>query len=307
MKVLVTGSSGYLGLHLVNLLTSLGYSVVGIDRKEPPKNFGPKYQHISMKVEDIWDFIPGRNEISAVVHLAAEKSVVESFRIPNEYLLQNTLLVERIVSWSNYYGIKKFTFASSAAVYGDAEIAAEDSKIRPLSPYGHSKLLAEQLLEYYNLYQETNVQIFRIFNLAGISDGLCGIIDPMSLGGIQSALVRSYRGNKKFKVNLAGNITADGSCERDFIHPIDVCLAIEKSLVTNLKFPIINLGTGVPTSVLSILEIYQDLQNIELLISSSPPIAGEISRAFSATLRANSIDGWTPRHSTMENILQNLI
>ena len=172
MKILVLGSSGYVGKHLVYKLQNGGHEVFGMDKKSfthriPLDNF----HFINLDIQDtvsLLKFIK-ISEVEAIVNLAAKKSVAESFTIPAEYTEVNADALGRLISQLSDTSVKCFVQASTAAVYGLQNLitVSEDLKPNPLSPYAETKLLAEKVIENYSQKLTINFYILRFFNILG--------------------------------------------------------------------------------------------------------------------------------------------
>jgi UDP-glucose 4-epimerase len=211
VRVFVTGSSGYIGSHLVKRLS--GHEVFTCDLKEQDNICFPR-----------------KIEADVAFHLAAFKSVPESVANPLKYYRNNIdALIGLLESFSGHV-----IFSSSACVYGDGPFT-EDSPTKVVNPYGHTKVICEDILK-----TRGNYTILRYFNPYGKggSDNLIPIVE------------------KSEKVQIFGGDydTPDGTCQRDFIHIDDL---IEGHVMAmNWKNMTVNLGTGKPTSVLEVVKAY---------------------------------------------------
>ena len=163
MKLLITGASGYIGRNVTRYFLDRGIEVVGFDLVEfyPPVEFPSGFQFIQGNInspEDLeknWKF----GNFSAVLHLAALKSVEESFQYPDLYMETNVAGTQELLAFADNFGINTFINFSSAAVYGNVQsgIASEDLVGNPLSPYGKSKLLAEDFVKSFGSEKNLNV------------------------------------------------------------------------------------------------------------------------------------------------------
>jgi UDP-glucose 4-epimerase len=259
MKWLVTGSSGYIAQHVIEQFLLDGLEVIGIDSKilsdsSPIKN---KFKHY---VGDICDevFISRvfkDESIKGVVNLAALKSVDESLAKPELYEQVNFRGVQKLLAESIKSGVQYFIQSSTAAVYGSSQdgFVDEMNETLPISPYGATKLKAENLLSVEISRGAIRGTSLRYFNVIGSSkpemqDTSKANIVPMVLGALQKG--------QNPRIFGADYETPDGTCVRDYVHVVDIArahlLAAEKVQMHDLP-PAINIGTGKGYSVREIM------------------------------------------------------
>jgi len=244
MKIIVTGGAGFVGSHLTELLIKNGHFPIIIDNL----NTG-KFKYVKKFVDegkadfiklDIRNFskLMKLPKCSAVIHLAAIASVIESIDNPsfvNDVNVNGTL---NMLEFCRKKKIKKFIFTSSAAIFGDNESKiTESSPTAPTTVYGSSKLTGEQYCRIYSELFGITTIILRPFNIYGPrqNDTYAGVIT-------------------KFLTRLAKNkppiIFGTGKQTRDFIHVHDVARAFFLALRYNkTKFDVFNLGTGKSTPI----------------------------------------------------------
>jgi UDP-glucose 4-epimerase len=258
VRVLVTGGSGYLGSHLLNSLGASQHQVLNLDLNQPSvvtaRSILTESSDIrhEKKVASIFENF--RPEV--VIHLAALKSVVDSFSNPAEYSEINTVATENLAKLSEKWGAKKFIFASSAAVYGASAgfLTNENEQTLPLSPYGSSKLAAEKFLSRF-IGGSLEISCLRIFNLMGFDRKIPVIFSRTSAGSIQSSIWDSRDGKHPFRIFGTNMKTHDGTSIRDYVHPNEVTKVIIKLIDTQDTSPfLMNVGSGVGTSVLQLLD-----------------------------------------------------
>lgn len=171
-RVLVTGGAGFLGSHLVEHLITLGLDVTVIDdfSAAPRDNLAGILGHVSLVDGDVRDpSIHGRIEaVDTIIHLAANANVPRSSEDPLFDASTNILGTVNMLELARARGAR-FVLASSGAVYGEPADApmAEDHPLKPISPYGVSKLAAENYVRLYNRLFGVNAVILRFFNMYG--------------------------------------------------------------------------------------------------------------------------------------------
>ncbi|MFZ0371497.1 MAG: NAD-dependent epimerase/dehydratase family protein [Halobacillus sp.] len=240
MKILVTGGAGFIGSQLVDLLLAEGHTPIILDnfsngRKENVPRGVKIYKKnlLSEKVERIFE----KEKPDIVMHLAAQVSVAKSLENPAEDTAVNVLGTVKLLEYSTKYGVKKFIFSSSSAVYGYTnEPIHEESSTSPISFYGTSKLASETYIKLFNTLYDLPYTIFRYANVYGPrqrSDGE---------GGVISIFI------EKLLRNEAPVIFGDGNQTRDFVYVDDVARA-NLLAITNADNQIINIGSNTQTSV----------------------------------------------------------
>ena len=308
MRILITGSEGYLGSHLVKVLTTAGHWVTGLDIKFS-KNTN---QNMDFIQGDFCDLNLLKNLMKearpdAVIHLAALKSVQESFSIPLRYNDVNTLATLKLGNICIDSNVKKFVFISSAAVYGDcgSKAITEDSHLQPASPYGESKLQAEiGLAEIFSNVETCSLVVLRLFNLFGSDRQLANSTELISGQNLQSYIARSLVNSETLTIFKSTFPTRDGSTVRDYIHPRDASLAIELLLRTNLiDDRVINLGSGIGISTLELLQQLNAKLTNPIQLKLQDPKPGDISHAVANIDRISSLIQWKPHYSNLDSLL----
>ena len=248
-KILITGSSGFIGSNLVNFARSNGCIVYTLDLK---KNNG-----IVGDIRTIdWKTIELKN-MDAVVHLAAKISVMESINDPTTYHEINVDATEKLFQACVDAKVKKIIFASSAAVYGESEseikVIGEEGSLT--SPYAETKLMGEYLADKIGTENSRIIPI-RLFNIYGpgqeAKNPYSSVI-PLFIDQILEGI----------PINIYG----DGEQTRDFIHVSDVCRSImtliESDLPSGTK---INIGSGKGISINQLVNIILEIFKREGLI-----------------------------------------
>lgn len=253
-KILITGSSGYIGQHLAKLLKNRGHIVHGLDINSNLTNID-KFYHTDIRNQ----FLPTES-FDSVIHLAALVNVGESVEKPYEYYDTNIFGTKNILEKIHF---RNFIFASTGA--------AEKCE----SPYGISKRAAEDVVRNY--CQGNSYTIFRFYNVIG-SDG----IKPTNPDGLYYNLIKAVS-TGKFTIYGNDYNTHDGTCVRDYVHVNEICLALESALGRNSE-EIENLGHGRGKSVKEIVEIFKQSNDVDFEVIFGPRRSGDIESSVLSTV-----------------------
>jgi nucleoside-diphosphate-sugar epimerase len=255
-KVLVTGGSGFIGSHLCTLLHKMGHVVFSLDINDS----SPKpWKVITSDIrEDI--IFP---EIDAVVHLAAQISVVQSMEIPAETISINVDGTSKVIEAAKRAGATRFIFASSAAVYGDAEEIpiTESAPMLPQSPYAESKISGEEMVRNSGM----KTCSMRFFNIYGPGQS--------SVGGY-AAVIPAFK--KAITSNQSPKVFGDGSQVRDFVHVSDLVRIIELAIEAEDLPSEVNIASGQRTSLLDLLRALNEINPIMCEPTFSQVRSGDI-------------------------------
>lgn len=308
MKVLVTGSRGYIGSTLVKTLVQQGHIPVGVDcelRPEGSAIYGLFYQS-RFEEKDVAQMVVDL-KIDTICHLAADASVPDSLILPSKYYTNNVSATIQLLD--NLVKLKwkgKFLFSSSAAVYpSSTSPALETDGPNPLNPYGMSKLMGEKLLHDYYLAYGISVVCFRYFNVAGAWDdvGDHGSSDHV----IQKMIGSSSNIYDTFTIFGTDKSTPDGTCVRDYLHVRDVCgahIAAINYLNTKPGYYIFNLGTGTGVSVRQLVASFISTTGSNLNITNGASRNGDPDFLVADGSKFTSETGYTYLHSDLNNIIK---
>ena len=320
MAILVTGGAGYIGSHTCVELLNRDVDVIVIDNlsnssKESLKRVegitGKKvlFYEIDLLDKETLEKVFEENQIDSVVHFAGLKAVGESVEKPLEYYENNIVGTLNLLKVMKKYGVKDIVFSSSATVYGIPAfnpITEECPKGEITNPYGHTKLILEQILmDLQKSDSEWNVIILRYFNPIGAhKSGKIGE-DP---GGIPNNLLPYITQVAVGKLECLGVFgddydTHDGTGVRDYIHVVDLAMghikAIEK-LKDKIGVGIYNLGTGVGYSVLDVVKAFEKAsgETIKYEIKSRRP--GDIAICYADPSLAKEELNWEGKRELLE-------
>ena len=272
MRVLVSGASGYIGSHVTYFLSEAGFEVSGLDLKLKPKRNIANVEIIQGDIcdsEKITSILNSR-KFDAVINLAALKSVSESIAKPDLYNSVNFLGAKNLIAASVKNNVQVFLQSSTAAIYSSNEsgFVSEKDTPKPSTPYGLSKLLAEEYLNEQICNKRINGASLRYFNVGGsanldLQDDSNENLIPRVLSRISKGLPPEIYGSQY--------LTRDGTCERDYVHVSDVAKGHVQALNTlfNKEInPAINLGSGTGYSVKEVIS--------EILLQSHSSLVPEI-------------------------------
>lgn len=290
MNVLITGGAGFIGSHLIERLIDAQCRVRVLDNLSTGKRENlpvhPDIEFIHGDIRDRDTVQRSVEDMDAVVHLAAVASVQASIDDPVGTHATNFDGCLFLLEAARQQGVKRFLFASSAAVYGDNERLpiAEDSVLQPLSPYASDKLACEHYLQFYFRKYNLATSAFRFFNIYGPRQ------DPSSpYSGVISIFVdRLLRGE-------AVTIFGDGLQTRDFVYVGDLV----QMLVRALREPIahgqvVNIGRGRQSTLLDLIAALEQLQGRSLQRTHAPARLGDIRRSCADTRRLQQFFGAVP-------------
>lgn len=304
-KWIVTGSSGYLGSNLLSLNHPMLSDAILIDNKNQIN-----FESENTYSQDFGDTLILKKilegaEIEGVIHLAALKSVSDSYENENEYVENNFKKSVILYELVRDLGIKKFIFASSAAVYSSPEerlLVSEIDPVVPISPYGLSKLMFE---EYLETRSKDTVDAFslRFFNLAG------GNKKVSSAGGAVNLIANYIKSGKVFTVN--GGLTGPRSSLfsiRDYVGVIDASKSIIKCMEYSNPHPFgnYNVCTGTESMLNDIIKIAQQEVGILLKVSSAAQQTKEVSWMVGSNAKFQNMFNWKPDLNINEIVRQAL-
>lgn len=288
MKILLTGGAGFIGSHVADLCISENHQVVIVDdlSRGKAENIPAGSSFYQMNITD-----PGIRQIfkkerpEVIVHHAAQVSVGASVMDPLRDMDSNIRGTVLLLQASVEYGIKKFIFASTGgAIYGEHDYfpADECHPLRPLSPYGVSKLAAERYIYCYNRSFGLNYTVLRYSNVYGPRQ------DPHGEAGVVAIFIHKMLTNQHPIINGTGDQT------RDFVFVGDVARANLLSIYSETNTEI-NICTGEETSVNQLFLILKSLMNSTCSKMHGPAVPGEQLRSVLAWKKANDLLGWQPQ------------
>ena len=231
MSILVTGGAGYIGSHMVLELLSAGEKVVVLDNLSTGVRAAVPAE-AQLIVGDVGDqeavtSLMRRHNVEAVVHFAGSIVVPDSITDPLGYYHNNTVKSRALIAAAVAAGVKNFIFSSTAAVYGmpNTNPVSEGNELKPISPYGTSKLMTELMLADVARAHDFRYAALRYFNVAGADpQGRSGQSTPRATHLIKVACQTALGHHPLLNVYGTDYPTPDGTCIRDYIHVSDLAL-----------------------------------------------------------------------------------
>ncbi|OGK45767.1 UDP-glucose 4-epimerase GalE [Candidatus Roizmanbacteria bacterium RIFCSPLOWO2_01_FULL_38_12] len=316
-KILITGAGGYIGSVAAYLLLQKGYEVVALDNFSTgfhgpldlmKEKFGERIRYYEVNLlENLSPIFDKEKNIAAVLHYAANCSVNESMENPVKYFSNNACATQNFLTYVLKNGIKNIVFSSTCAVYGEAKSVPIDEKhpTNPTNPYGASKRMIEQILEWYSRLKDLKYVALRYFNVCGATDDSeIGDSKKPSVHLMQNA-VRGALGIEPFQLTCGKFDTPDGTPIRDYVNVVDLneahILALNY-LLNGGKSEVINLGTGDGNSVMEIIKKVEEATGKKIEVKQGEARKGEYAKMIASTEKAKSILKWSPHHSLQESV-----
>lgn len=314
MNILVCGAAGYVGSSFAKLATLNGHTVVALDNLSTGHlraTQGLEFHNFDLTNESKLSDIFTAQSFDLVVNFCAYSLVGESITNPEKYYKNNVQSILSLLGVMKKFNSRKLIFSSTAAVYGNPqlELVSENHPKNPINPYGHSKLMIEQILQDYAQAYGLNSVCLRYFNAAGADPSGCigEKHDPEThlIPNILKSIVS--RGESQLKIFGTDYPTPDGSCVRDYIHVNDLAsahLLAGKFLESNPGAHAFNLGIGKGFSVLEVIEAASKVtgQKIDYEVCARRPGDPPVLVAEASSAR-NKLK-WTPEYTEIEDIIE---
>ncbi|MBA6327600.1 UDP-glucose 4-epimerase GalE [Colwellia sp. MB02u-6] len=315
MNVLVTGGAGYIGSHTVLSLLENNYDVIVYDNlvnssiesiNRVKKLTGKSVTFVEGDIcdTDKLNYLFIRFQIDAVIHFAALKAVGESTKIPLSYYQNNVYGSVCLLEVMQQHNVHNFIFSSSATVYGEENEVpyVETMKLgTPSSPYGASKVMVERVLADFALSDNNFRGVsLRYFNPIGAHESGTIGEDPKGIPNNLLPYVAQVAVGKRDNLAIFGDDypTKDGSCERDYLHVMDLAqghVAALDWLNRQSDFSGVeafNLGTGNGVSVFTIVKTFEQVINKKVPFEVSPRRAGDLPAFWANASKANKELNW---------------
>ncbi|WP_448111014.1 UDP-glucose 4-epimerase GalE [Pseudomonas lini] len=320
---MITGGTGYIGSHTTLALINAGQQVLVLDNlcnscREPLKRL-ERLTHTrvdfiegDIRNTKLLDDIFSRYDIDAVVHFAGLKSVEESGRKPLDYYANNVVGTLNLCHAMARHEVFKLVFSSSATVYGTPRqipIIEDLGTGKPISPYGRTKLMTEELLTDLCLSDPRwNIALLRYFNPIGAHEsGQIGENPNGRPNNLLPCLTQVAMGRvPELTVFGSDYPTVDGTCVRDYVHVVDLAeghLKTLQILQSRNGIHAWNLGTGIGYSVLQIIRAFEDVTGIKIPFQFAPRRAGDIAECWANPTKAGRDLGWYAQRDLVQMII----
>jgi UDP-glucose 4-epimerase len=313
LKILVTGGAGYIGSHVVKQLgENGGFEITVLDNLST--GFENSVLYGRLVKADLSDFafvekFLADEKFDAIIHFAASIVVPESVENPLKYYMNNTVNTTNLIRCAVKSSVKQFIFSSTAAVYGEPKegVVTEESELKPINPYGYTKLMSEQVLkDTAAAHRGFSFVALRYFNVAGASvDGRIGQRFPNATHLIKIASETACGKRNKMYIFGEDYPTKDGSCVRDYIHIEDLAsahLAALEYLADGGKSDIFNCGYGKGYSVKEVVDIVKKVSGVDFAVEIADRRAGDPSLLVSENKKIIKTLPWKPKYDNLELI-----
>lgn len=312
-RVLVTGGAGYVGSQTCKALRQAGYTPVVFDNLSSGHEYAVKWGPFVLG--DLIDLSQIERAIAqykpvAVLHFAADVWVVESMKDPSKYYRNNVVATLNLLDAMRRHKVENIIFSSTCATYGNPQFVpiTEDHPQNPISPYGRTKWIAEQMMTDFATAYGLKPIFLRYFNVAGAD------LD-MELGEnreyearIVTILIEGALGIRP-EITIHGSDfnTRDGTAVRDYLHVVDLAQAHVKALNRLLETKCgdaFNLGTGTGTTILELIRAVEKYSGKKISYQIAQRRPGEPEALVADYKKAERILGWRPTRSSTEHIVE---
>ncbi len=318
MRVLITGGAGYIGSTIASACADAGIQPVILDDLSTGlRVFGARHPFYEGDYGDrtlVARVLADHPDLFAVVHCAAAVVVPESVADPLRYYDNNVSRFTGFLAEIIHGGCRRVLFSSSASLYrpDPGAVVDEESPVLPLNPYAVSKWMVERILADTSAAGDVTAVALRYFNPVGADPQLRTGQQTGRGSHVLARLMEARTAGTPFTVTGTTWPTRDGSGLRDYVHVWDLALAhvaalqrfdgVLESGTTGPGYDVINLGTGRGTTVLELVEAFNDVVDEPVPVVLGPPRAGDVAGACAAADKAARKLGWHAERSLREAI-----
>lgn len=319
MKVLVTGGAGYIGSHVLVELLENDYEVCVVDnlhnshqesleRVKALTNRQFPFYAADICDENALDEVFDLFKPQLVMHFAGLKSVKESVDAPLPHYINNVLGSLSLLKMMDKHGCRKIIFSSSATVYGDPEYLPidENHKLAPKNPYGHSKVMVEQVIKDWS-NKQNKARILRYFNPIGAHEsGLIGECSSDTPNNLMPLIENVASGSEEFLSIFGSDYdTPDGTGIRDYVHVVDLARSHVETIRSFDRIEsvdVFNVGTGQGSSVLEVLSGYREVLGKDVPYRIEKRRKGDVAESVADPRKILEILNWKAEYSVIDAI-----
>ncbi|MDC0143154.1 UDP-glucose 4-epimerase GalE [Verrucomicrobia bacterium] len=308
MRTLVTGGAGYVGSVCVERLLAEGHAVTVLDDLSVGHRaaVAPGAQFCEGNIGDpaLLDALMTKARPEVVLHFAGSALVGESMEDPFKYFQNNTSNGITLLKAAEAAKVGKFIFSSTCAVYGEPETVpiTETAPCQPVNPYGASKLMMEQTMEWQAQATGMECVALRYFNAAGASKQF-GEHHRHETHIIPCLLQTALGQRETFSLFGTNHPTSDGTCIRDYIHVSDLAAAHALALRPGISGPF-NLGRGHGDSVREVLTACREVTGHAIPVEEQPARPGDPPELVADVTKASAELGWQAAHTEIRTIVE---
>jgi len=310
MNILVTGGAGYIGGTVSRRLIAGGHTVTVYDNfchsQRSAVADGVRLVEGDVADRELIETTLREGRFDGVMHFAALIEAGESMKRPELYFRANTATTLTLLEAMQATGHNKLVFSSTAACYGEPESSPirEDARLLPTNPYGESKLLVEQMLQWMNQIHGFRYASLRYFNVAGAIDGYGEAHEPESH---LIPLILDVALGKRASIKIFGQDypTPDGTCIRDYIHVQDLADAHLLALgsLEQKSRVIYNIGNGQGFSVRQVIDSVARVTGRPIAVEECPRREGDPAVLVASSEKIKQELGWSPKFGDLDAII----
>jgi UDP-arabinose 4-epimerase len=310
---LVTGGAGFIGAHTCKALAAHGLQPIAFDNlsrgHRDTVQWGPFVEGDILQPADL-DLAFKRYQPKSVIHFAALAYVGESVAQPLAYYQNNVSGLINVLDAMVRHGTDTIVFSSSCTVYGIPEMLPipETARLRPISPYGQSKLMCEQILMHAAAANRLRIALLRYFNACGADpDGELSERHDPETHLIPLAIDAASGRGPPLQIFGADYPTTDGTCQRDFIHVSDLAgahVAALRHINNGAEALTLNLGTGRAYSILEVVSAIERVTGRQVPVIRAARRPGDPATLVADASQAERLLEFRPKYSDLETIIE---
>lgn len=312
-KILIVGGAGYIGSHVNKLLNAYNLSTIVFDNLSTGNKKSVKWGELivgDLSNVDSLNALFKTHNISGVLHFSSSAYVGESVLDPEKYYINNVVNTINLLQAMKNHNVFNIVFSSSCAVYGTPPKLpiSEEMPKNPISPYGKTKAIVEDILDDYSKAYGINFVALRYFNAAGADKHReIGECHSPETHLIPNVIYTALGISPYFTLHGNDYNTPDGSSIRDFVHVEDLAEAHYLALnylENNLPSISMNLGTGQGHSIFEIINSVEKISGKKINIKIDKKRIGDPPELFADSKLAISILNWKPKYTSINDIIK---